>query len=632
MSFAKNFQMGMQIAGDAMDAFDQARLGKILSETKDAKVQELAPVEDVQAVPVEQIQKPEQQTADLSAPFASPDAPAMPPEPVASEPKRTQASPKQYQFLGKTYDQPLTDDQMKAARTDGLKGRISELFNPVRGLKQMRELELQDQEDFKFGLFKTKVAEEAEERNKQKKIEQVGIEALDASDFGQALKGHSQDLAAWQKESAERQAKIAAGTPEADLPAMRAKPVMPDISPVKMIASNLAIMSAQVAAGAKFDPEKFAAHAQAYQRLQEEGVGRALTAAADGAPIERVAELFNKSGKARFDATNVVADVTRTDANGAKSRVITYFDPEQKRNITIDTGAELAALGKAGEQMDKLYKISQINANNATIDLRKAQTDLYGAQLGATQALERQREAAADKTNAQIDGTLPGGTGRGGALQDARLKAFGASFEKFNNANDPVARADALRIGREALDRNPEIDPATIGYAAQAYVTGSAKNIQPQLDFNTGEAVAVFTDERTGKQVKLHSVKPSKEQEAAFKPQVQAYLQQQEALGRQLTGKPGLAEAMRRAAVNPKDAEALQTVEQTTAMQSVPTFHAELIRRWKIQNPREIARKNKPIPEPTQKDALEWAMRELQSSDGRARLRRRLDLIRAYGQ
>ena len=497
MSFARNFAMGQQIAQTAMDAFDQARLGKILSETKDAKVQDLAPVEDLEAVPVEQINS-QPQVASAEQPFVTPDSIADAAAPI--EPKRTQVSPKQYKFLDKTYDAPLTDEQTKAARADSLKTRMSELFNPVRGLKQVRELELQDQEDFKFGLFKTKAAEEAEERNKQKKIEQVGIEALDASDFGQALKGHSQDLAAWQKESAERQAKIAAGTPEADLPAMREKPVMPDISPVKMIASNLAIMNAQVAAGAKFDPEKFAAHAQAYQRLQEEGVGRALDAAAAGASLDDVAKLF----KARFDPNNVISDVKTKDENGVPNRVITYFDPVQKRNIEINVNAERAAIGKAGEQMDRLYKISQINANSATIGLRKAQTDLYGAQLGATQALERQREAAADKTNAQIDGTLPG-SGRGGKVDPTRLSTTErAKFEiaelikagDSNNKLTPSQAASASNYVDSLAALNPNANYSQIKAAAVLAATDPnyLKQAPVEIDKDTGQIVRAIRD------------------------------------------------------------------------------------------------------------------------------------------
>lgn len=632
MSFARNFQLGMQLAGDAMDTFDQARLGKIMSETKDAKVQELAPVEDVQAVPVEQIQKPEPQTADLSAPFGSPDAPAMPPEPVASEPKRTQASPKQYQLLGKTYDQPLTDDQMKAARTDSLKGRISELFNPVRGLKQMRELELQDQGDFKFGLLKTKAAEEAEERKKQKKIEQVGIEALDASDFGQALKGHSQDLAAWQKESADRQAKIAAGTPEADLPAMRAKPVMPDISPVKMIASNLAIMNAQVAAGAKFDPEKFAAHAQAYQKLQEEGLGRALTAAAEGAPIDRVAELFNKAGKMQFDPANVVGDDQVEDQYGAKQRVISVYDPETKKTTKINVGAELAALGQAGASLDRLNKLAQINYYNSGTGLRKAQTDAQVANLDAIKALAGQRAAAAKVSEARADGTLPGGTGRGKAPK-ADFDKVVDYFDKFSPKDQPTRRAEGLNIARQAMALNPGAAPEEIAYAAQAAVTegDASPNIARKLDFNTGQVVAVFTDPRTGNKVKLHQAKPTPEMAPALKAEVQSYLTEQEKLGRESGSEISWADVLKKAAANPQDKNLLEQVVANTIGTAYQTAHPKIMRQYQ-QEAESLRAMGQPVPPPpTREQIMERLRSEHRSPQGMAAINNRLNLIRTYG-
>lgn len=529
MSFARNFAMGQQIAQTAMDSFDQARLGKIMSETKDAKVKELAEVEDAVVKPVNQDAPGQPQATDAAPvkdvaqpviasaehPFANPDVPTLPADPVAvapkvpdavaEQPQRIQVSPKQYQFLGKTYDQPLTDDQMKAARTDSLKGRISELFNPVRGLKQMRELELQDQEDWKFGLMKTEAAHKAEERKKQENIKQAGVKALKESDFGQVNAAYSQDLSAWQEENAKRQAQIEAGTPEADLPPVRAKPVMPVISPARMIASNLAIMNAQVAAGADFDPKTFASHAEAYQKLQEQGWGRALSAIAQGATIDDVAKLVAQNGKPGFDPKNVVADVTKTDENGIKNRVITYFDPVQKRNITIDTAVEQAAIGEIDKQMDKLLKLSQINYHNSGTRLRKAQTDAQVANVDAIKALAGQREAAARVSDARADGTLPGATGRGGKVDPTTLSTTErAKFDiaELIKAGDstskltPSQAASASNYVDSLAALNPKANYSQLKAAAVLAATNPnyLKQAPVEIDKDTGQIVRAIRD------------------------------------------------------------------------------------------------------------------------------------------
>ncbi len=631
MSFARNFAMGQQIAQTAMDAFDQARLGKIMSETKDAKVQELAPVEDVEAVPVEQIQNQQQPKADLSAPFASPDAPAIPDQ-VVIEPKRTQVSPKQYQLLGKTYDQPLTDDQVKAARTDSLKGRISELFNPVRGLKQMRELELQDQEDFKFGLMKTEAAHKAEERKKQENIKQAGVKALKESDFGQVNAAYSQDLSAWQEENAKRQAQIEAGTPEADLPPVRAKPVMPVISPARMIASNLAIMNAQVAAGADFDPKTFASHAEAYQKLQEQGWGRALSAIAQGATIDDVAKLVAQNGKPGFDPKNVVADVTKTDENGIKNRVITYFDPVQKRNITIDTAVEQAAIGEIDKQMDKLLKLSQINYHNSGTGLRKAQTDAQVANVDAIKALAGQREAAARVSDARADGTLPGGTGKGKAPK-ADFDKVVDYFDKFSPKDQPTQRAEGLNIARQAMALNPGAAPEEIAYAAQAAVTegDASPSIARKLDFNTGQVVAVFTDPRTGNKVKLHQAKPTPEMAPALKAEVQSYLAEQEKLGRESGSEISWADVLKKAAANPQDKYLLEQVVANTIGTAFQTAQPKIMQLYQQQAERLRAMGQPVPPPPTREQILEKLRSEHRSPQGMAAINNRLNLIRTYG-
>lgn len=631
MSFARNFALGQQIAQTAMDAFDRARLGKIMSETKDAKVQELAPVEDVEAVPVEQIQNQQQPKADLSAPFASPDAPAIPDQ-VVIEPKRTQVSPKQYQLLGKTYDQPLTDDQMKAARTDSLKGRISELFNPVRGLKQMRELELQDQEDFKFGLFKTDAKRKQEEQAREDAADKAEREAFANTAIGSASSEFAKGFEEYNKAKAARDKAIQEGAAPESLPPMPAMPVMREISVADSLKDSINLQLARAQAGGKMNQEKLSLLVQAYQKANDEGYTRALTAANDGAPIDRVAELFNKAGKMRFDPANVVGDDQVEDQYGAKQRVISVYDPETKKTTKINVGAELAALGQAGASLDRLYKLSQINANNATIGLRKAQTDAQVANLDAIKALAGQRAAAAKVSEARADGTLPGGTGRGKAPK-ADFDKVVDYFDKFSPKDQPTQRAEGLNIARQAMALNPGAAPEEIAYAAQAAVTegDASPNIARKLDFNTGQVVAVFTDPRTGSKVKLHQAKPTPEMAPALKAEVQSYLAEQEKLGRESGSEISWADVLKKAAANPQDKNLLEQVVANTIGTAYQTAQPKIMQLYQQQAER-LRTMGQPVPPPpTREQILEKLRSEHRSPQGMAAINNRLNLIRTYG-
>ena len=669
MSFARNFAAGQQIAQTAMNAFDNARLGAILSEAENAKPETLdrfsdedaqrihdaaasgnevvwdeqsggyaikpatpqaapnaAPQEGgeqgvaVTPVPTAKV-TPRPLTAGVPEPL--PDSAAPQPvavaQPVAAPkpaPQSTTLKPQAHTtYLDKTTVGALTPEQLGAQKADRIKGRISELFDPNMGLKRLREMQADEREDFKFGLLKTKAAQEAEAEARKKKSDEEALKAFNNSDTGKAYQAYNADLAKWMQEAQEREQAIAAGTPESELPPARPKPSTPDISPIASIRDGISVMLARMNAGDDVDFAKISQYSAAMSKLQDEGATRALKAAKAGLSTDRLAQMFNSAGQFRIDPSSIIADQMVRGEDGTSNRIIKYRDPQTGKVTTIDANAELNALGQAEKNWEALKAMAQI-------DFYKSRTNLSNAQ---TQAVANGRTTG---------GRAPSGGGAGGGKGDERLNQLrdilkdskpGANFS-------PSAYSDSMRIGEDALRRNPDVDPATVAYAAQEYVIGNTKNIQPKLDFNTGEVVTVFTDERTGKKVKLHSSKPTPEMEPVLKGEVQAYLQQQEALGRQLTGKDGFADAMRRAAVNQKDAEAVQTVTQVTAMQALPAIEAEMMQRWEAYNAKARASKQPELPKPTQQDAMEWALRKAQSPEAQKQLRNRLELIRAYGQ
>ena len=669
MSFARNFAAGQQIAQTAMNAFDNARLGAILSEAENAKPETLdrfsdedaqrihdaaasgnevvwdeqsggyaikpatpqaapnaAPQEGgeqgvaVTPVPTAKV-TPRPLTAGVPEPL--PDSAAPQPvavaQPVAAPkpaPQSTILKPQAHTtYLDKTTVGALTPEQLGAQKADRVKGRISELFDPNMGLKRLREMQTDEREDFKFGLLKTKAAQEAEAEARKKKSDEEALKAFNNSDTGKAYQAYNADLAKWMQEAQEREQAIAAGTPESELPPARPKPSTPDISPIASIRDGISVMLARMNSGDDVDFAKISQYSAAMSKLQDEGATRALKAAKAGLSTDRLVQMFNSAGQFRIDPSSIIADQMVRGEDGTSNRIIKYRDPQTGKVTTIDANAELNALGQAEKNWEALKAMAQI-------DFYKSRTNLSNAQ---TQAVANGRPTG---------GRAPSGGGAGGGKGDERLNQLRDILKDSKPGADfsPSAYSDSVRIGEDALRRNPDVDPATVAYAAQEYVIGNTKNIQPKLDFNTGEVVAVFTDERTGKKVKLHSSKPTPEMEPVLKGEVQTYLQQQEALGRQLTGKDGFADVMRRAAVNQKDAEAVQTVTQVTAMQALPAIEAEMMQRWEAYNAKARASKQPELPKPTQQDAMEWALRKAQSPEAQKQLRNRLELIRAYGQ
>ena len=572
MSFARNFAMGQQIAQTAMDAFDNARLGAILSESeKKPETLERFSDEDAQSIHDAAAAGKEvvwdegaggyaiKPAAAQALPSAAPEdggvlgvtatpvptatvtpmaltdgnaevppAAASPAAPVAAAPQPTTFKPQTHTtYLNKTTAGTLTPEQAGADKADYIRGRVSELFNPNLGLKRLREMQGEDREDFKFGLFKTEA--------KRKQKEQALEDAADAAErevfrtqtaMGAATANYARRFEEYSKAKEAREKAIQEGASPDSLPPLPAMPAMPEISVADSLKDGITLQLARAQAGGKLNQEKLAQYAQMYQKAADEGYARALTAANDGAPIERVAELFNKAGKVKFDTNDVVGDDWTTDKDGTKQRVISIYDPDTKKTSKINVGAELASLGQAGAGLDKLYKMAQINYYNSGTKLRQEQ-------IGATQALGQQRLSQAAVNGGRIDGTIP--SGRGGKANKDKLAQVADLYKEFKpGAGGETQHAEGMNLAARAVEMNPNATPQAIAYATQVAVRegDASPHISRKLDFSTGKPVAVFTDPRDGQKVTLHSVpgnyKPTPEDKTRFNAEVSQYLDEED--------------------------------------------------------------------------------------------------------
>lgn len=211
--------------------------------------------------------------------------------------------------------------------------------------------------------------------------------------------------------------------------------------------------------------------------------------------------------------------------------------------------------------------------------------------------------------------------------------AISKGFQNWNPKDIPTGRADGERIAREAKALNPTATDQDLIYAAQMAVTErmESPNIKQRLDFNNGKVTAVFTDPRNGKQIKLYQTEPKPEMAPALKSEIQAYLNEQDALGAKLGSDVKWSDALKAAAANPKDSAAVAQVVQNTIASTLPTAQAEVMRRWEATNAQRQASGLPAFPKPTPEEIRSKVTSLVSSPQGMAAINRRISLVRNYG-
>lgn len=161
MSFARNFQLGMQIAGDAMDTYSSARQKRDLGRIADAKPVEsegftAADGDQMRAMAAAinpetgrsyyDVQDDGQGGLQVRNNFAYEGRGGTPVEPgsiTALQPKRVT------DFLGQRYEGALSPDRLDSLRYRATADVIGK-DDPVRGMQMRRELKKDEREDARF--------------------------------------------------------------------------------------------------------------------------------------------------------------------------------------------------------------------------------------------------------------------------------------------------------------------------------------------------------------------------------------------------------------------------------------------------------------------------------------------------
>lgn len=438
MSFGAQFLAGQKFAQGLIDTYRDAQqrreLGEIskaqpvnadfLSDDASAKVQAAA------ADPTQQIGYDTGIKAYMATPKLAEGemGPAQPKQIATAEPMT--------ELLGKRTPGTMTPDQVSNAKFKAMADVIAK-GDPIQGMRLQREVKQGERDDKRW---------EREERTaKEEEDFKTGLQA----EFGQSIYGKRIGEYATQVQAYEQyQAKLKSGAAPETLGAPPPMPQRPVYSAGESLADSGRLLAFKASKG-KADPAEILQYAERLQKVSEEGYSKALHLAQSGAPLEKVIEQFNQTGKVKLDPAAVVSDQMVPGDDGMPARVIKVRD--QNGNVhPINALSELNAIGQAERYFNTFDK-------NRTFKLKERELEevkIRNAETRAEMASMRAGLAAA----------RGGGGGAGRGAKDATPQAF----DPLGNFDSKKAQAVAFEQAAAAVDaKGQPLSPAEQGKRAQ---------------------------------------------------------------------------------------------------------------------------------------------------------------------
>lgn len=263
------------------------------------------------------------------------------------------AAPRQT-FLGQVQDTPLDERGISRARQMAMAG-VLERTGDIEGGARMRDrVSAEDDREFNRQRARKMDARDDErwrrdqENYDAEKAYREGMGAvIEGSTFGQRSKAFQSQMADYEKAKKAYDEKVAAGDGSAIAPTMPQQPTMTSGEKLLDAASVIAFKAKH----GKASPEEIMKVSEQMQALGQENYLQMLRMAQSGAPLTAVVQAFNSTGKAQIDPAAIVKDERVKRPGGVESRLITYKLPDG-RTQTIDTYAEMSALGKADDLLN----------------------------------------------------------------------------------------------------------------------------------------------------------------------------------------------------------------------------------------------------------------------------------------
>lgn len=327
------------------------------------------------------------------------------------------------EFLGKRIEGSMTPEQVSGAKFKAMADVVSK-YDPLQGMRMQREAKQGERDDKRW---------EREERTAK---EEEDFKKGQQAEFAQTIYGKRIGDYATQMQAYEQyQAKLKSGAAPETLGAPPAMPQRPAYSVAESLADNGRLLAYKASKG-KADPAELLQYAERFQKVTEEGYGKALKLAQGGAPLEKVIEQFNQTGSVKLDPAAVVSDQMVPGADGVPARVIKVRDASGNVQ-TINALSELDAIGQAESYFNRFDK-------NRTFNLNERKTAVA----------ERQAATSERKLDMVLmRGMGGGGSGSGGAgSSGAGAAGWKERREVLGDFGKLLPSADTAATPQEAKD------------------------------------------------------------------------------------------------------------------------------------------------------------------------------------
>lgn len=387
--FAQGLDSGQRLSQRLIDIYQASKQRSDLSEVANAK-----PVESSELTP-EQGQQIEAVAADgtkhigyddkTKAYMATPKlgenemGPAQPVE-IARQGTMTD-------FLGKRTVGAMTPEQVNSARYVAMADVVGKT-DPLKGMQMQRDIKQGEREDKRWM------------REDKKATEDDDFQKGQQAEFGQTIYGKRIGEYATQVQAYDQyQSKLKSGAAPETLGPAPQMPQRPAYSVGESLADGARLLAFKSAKG-KADPAELMQFAERFQKVNDEGYGKALKLAQGGAPLDKVIEQFNQTGAVKLDPAAVVSDQMVPGADGVPARVITVRDQNGKTQ-TINALSELDAIGQAESYFSRFDKDRGFKLKERELEevkIRNAETRAEMASMRASIASAKAKGGADKET------------------------------------------------------------------------------------------------------------------------------------------------------------------------------------------------------------------------------------------
>lgn len=394
MSFGAQFLAGQKFAQGLIETYRDAQQRRELDEIAKAK-----PVEGGEFTP-EQAAKIDAAAADGTKHIGYDDTnKAYMATPKLADGEMGPAQPQEIarqtpttEFMGKKTPGRMTPAQVANARQLAMADVISK-SDPIQGMRLQREVKQGERDDKRW------------EREDRKATEDEDFQKGQQAEFAQTIYGKRLgDYAKQVQDYEQYQAKLKSGAAPETLGAPPAMPQRPTYSEGESLADAGRLLAFKASKG-KADPAEILQYAERLQKVSDEGYSKALHLAQSGAPLEKVIEQFNQTGKVKLDPAAVVSDQMVPGDDGMPARVIKVRD--QNGNVhPISALSELNAIGQAERYFNTFDKNRTFNLKERELEevkIRNAETRAEMASMRAGLAAARGGRGAADATPQAFD-------------------------------------------------------------------------------------------------------------------------------------------------------------------------------------------------------------------------------------